>query len=308
MAEPHVAIVILNWNGKEDILRCLSTLPRIRYSNWSATVVDNASTDGSVAAIKEHFPDQRVLVMEKNLGFCGGNNRGIADAMQRGADYVLLLNNDTELHPDLLTELVRVARTDARIGAVGAKNLLLENPRIVWGAYAEIRYHRDLVHVVGSRVPDGPELTCVKDVDSVIGNGMMLSRAAVESIGGFDEAFFGYHEDVDWCARARKAGFRIVYNGHAVIYHRGFGASNPARPRPFPVLYFLGRNSILFARKHASPAQLCKFVTLFFLGVGWWIVAGVFRGDRLKSYLWLVRGFIDGVRGRLPLRELGLQE
>lgn len=307
MAEPHVAIVILNWNGKDDVLRCLSTLPRIRYPNWSATVVDNASFDGSVEAIREQFPSQRVLVMEKNLGFCGGNNRGIADALARGADYVLLLNNDTELHPELLSELVRVAESDQRIAAVGAKNILLEDHRIVWGAYGELRYHRDLVHLVGSRVPDGPELTVVKDVDWVIGNGMMMRRQAIESVGGFDENFFGYHEDVDWCARALKAGFRIVYNGHAVIYHRGFGAANPARPRPFPVLYFLGRNSILFARKHATAIQLCKFVTSFVLGVSWWIVAGIFRGDRLKPYLWLVRGFLDGIVGRLPLRDLGLQ-
>ncbi len=307
MAEPHVAIVILNWNGKEDVLRCLSTLPRIRYSNWSATVVDNASFDGSVEAIRQWFPWQRVLVMEKNLGFCGGNNRGIADALERGADYVLLLNNDTELHPELLTKLVEVAESDPRIGAVGAKNILLEDHRLVWGAYGELRYHRDLVHLVGSRVSDGPQLTVVKDVDWVIGNGMMLRREAIETVGGFDENFFGYHEDVDWCVRARKAGFRIVYNGYAIIYHRGFGAAHPARPRPFPVLYFLGRNSMLFARKHATVPQMCKFVTLFVLGVAWWMFRGVLRGDRLKSYLWLVRGFLDGITGRLPLRDLGLQ-
>ena len=307
MAEPHVAIVILNWNGKEDVLRCLSTLPRIRYSNWSATVVDNASFDGSVEAIRQRFPWQRVLVMEKNLGFCGGNNRGIADALERGADYVLLLNNDTELHPELLTKLVEVAESDPRIGAVGAKNILLEDHRLVWGAYGELRYHRDLVHLVGSRVSDGPQLTVVKDVDWVIGNGMMLRREAIETVGGFDENFFGYHEDVDWCVRARKAGFRIVYNGYAIIYHRGFGAAHPARPRPFPVLYFLGRNSMLFARKHATVPQMCKFVTLFVLGVAWWMFRGVLRGDRLKSYLWLVRGFLDGITGRLPLRDLGLQ-
>ncbi len=302
-----MAIVILNWNGKEDVLRCLATLPRIRYPNWSATVVDNASTDGSVEAIRLHFPEQRVLVMEKNLGFCGGNNRGIRDALERGADYVLLLNNDTELHPDLLDELVRVAESDPRIGAVGSKNILLEDHRIVWGAYGEIRYHRDLVELVGSRQPDGPEFTCVKDVDWVIGNGVMMKRAAIERVGGFDESFFGYHEDVDWCERARKAGFRIVYNGHAIIYHQGFGAANPNREKQFPVLYFLGRNSILFAKKHGTLLQLTKFVTLFFAGVGWWIVLALLRRERIKSYLWLLRGFFDGVRGQLPLRDLGLQ-
>lgn len=304
---PHVAVVILTWNGKEDILHCLSTLPRIRYPNWSATVIDNASTDGTLEAIRAAFPSQRVLAMEKNLGFCGGNNCGIQDALARGAAYVLLLNNDTELHPDLLSELVRVAQSDERIGAVGTKNILMDDHQVVWGAYGELRYDRDLVRLIGSRQPDGPEYCVVKDVDWVIGNGVLMSRAALDHIGGFDESFFGYHEDVDWCERARKAGFRIVYNGRAIIYHRGFGAARPNAKMPFPVLYFLGRNSILFARKHASPGQLCKFVILFFAGVAWWMIRGIWRGDRMKSYLWLLRGFADGVLGRLPLRQLGLQ-
>jgi len=304
---PHVAIVILTWNGKDDILHCLPTLSRIRYRNWSCTVVDNASSDGTVEALEVAHPQQRVLVMEKNLGFCGGNNRGIQDAMARGADHVLLLNNDTELHPDLLDQLVRVALTDPKIGAVGTKNILMDDHAVVWGAYGELRYDRDLVRLVGSRQPDGPDYRGVKDVDWVIGNGVMMSRRAVETVGGFDESFFGYHEDVDWCERARHAGFRIVYNGDAIIYHKGFGAARPNAKMPFPVLYFLGRNSILFARKHASPLQLCKFVTLFFSGVAWWMIGGIFRGDRMKSYLWLLRGFADGVLGRLPLRQLGLQ-
>jgi GT2 family glycosyltransferase len=306
-AAPHVAIVILTWNGKEDILHCLPTLSRIRYPNWSCTVVDNASSDGTVEAIHAAYPDQRLLVMEKNLGFCGGNNRGIEDALARGADFLLLLNNDTELHPDLLDELVSVAQSDPVIGAVGTKNILMDDHRIVWGAYGELRYDRDLVRLIGARQPDGPEYSGVKDVDWVIGNGILMSRMALEKVGGFDESFFGYHEDVDWCERARQVGFRIVYNGRAIIYHKGFGAARPSAKMPFPVLYFLGRNSILFARKHASAFQLCKFVTLFFSGVAWWMICGIFRGDRIKSYLWLVRGFADGVVGRLPLRQLGLQ-
>src|SRR5438477_5017358 len=110
--EPKVALVILNWNGRDDVLNCVSTLPRLRYRNYEATVVDNASSDGSVEALHTRFPQQRILRMEKNLGFCGGNNRGIADAVARGAEYVLLLNNDTEMHPDLIGALVQVAGTD----------------------------------------------------------------------------------------------------------------------------------------------------------------------------------------------------
>ncbi len=304
---PHVAVLILNWNGKADILRCLSTLPRIQYPNWSATVIDNASTDGSVEAIRQQYPEQRILVMEKNLGFCGGNNRGMEDALRRGADYVLLLNNDTELHADLLAELVAVAETDPRIGAVGAKNIQMADHRMVWAAYGELTYGKSLVRVVGWNQPDGPELSCVRDAEWLIGNGLMMRRAAIETVGGFDESFFGYHEDVDWCVRARQAGFRLVYNGRAIIYHRGFGASHPDSALPFPTLYFLGRNGYLFARKHGTPWQCAKFVTLFLADLARLLVRDLIRRDRIKPYLWVLRGFGDGLLGRLPLRQLRLQ-
>ena len=305
--DPHVAVVILTWNGKADVLHCLSTLPRVCYSNWSVTVVDNASTDGTVEAIAAAFPEQRVLVMEKNLGFCGGNNRGIADALRRGADYVLLLNNDTELHPELLAELVRVAREDPRIGAVGSKNIQMEDHSLVWGAYGLLTYSYDLVTLVGSRQPDGPEYTCVRDADWVIGNGIMMSRAAVETVGELDESFFGYHEDVDWCERARRAGFRIVFNGHAVIYHRGFGAAHPESKMPFPVLYFLGRNAWVFVRKHGTAWQQVRYLTVFLGYMTGRTLWAVVTRDRVKPWLWILRGFVDALRGRLPLRRLGLQ-
>ena len=306
-AFPHVAVVILTWNGKRDILHCLSTLPRVDYPNWSATVIDNHSSDDTVEAIAAAYPKQRVLVMEKNLGFCGGNNFGIQDALARGADYVLLLNNDIELHPDILRELVRVAQTDLRIGAVGAKNIQMERHEVLWGAYGDLTYGPYLVDLVGAHQPDGPEDTCVKDVDWVIGNAVMMSRAALESIGGFDENYFGYHEDVDWCERARSAGFRIVFNGHAIIYHRGSGAAQPDAKMPFPAHYFLGRNAYIFARKHGSAWQQARYLTLFLLTTAWNTVRAAVTGDRIKPPLWPLRGFLDGVRGRLPLKQLGLQ-
>lgn len=307
MDAPRVALIILNWNGRDDVLNCVATLPRLTYPNYVATVVDNASADGSVAALRERFPQQRVLVMEKNLGFCGGNNRGIQDALAGGAQYVLLLNNDTEMHPELVTELVCVAVDDARIGAVGAKNLRLENPAEIWGAYGELTYGKELVRVIGKGELDGPAYRVVRDVDWVIGNGLLMSRAAIDAVGGFDEGFFGYHEDVDWCTRARERGFRMVFNGNAVVFHKGFGASDPRRPIPFPVLYFLGRNGIYFARKHGSLWQRGRFCTLFLGEVARLLAGSIVRRERLKPHLWRLRGFADGVIGRLPLRDLKLQ-
>jgi GT2 family glycosyltransferase len=200
-----------------------------------------------------------------------------------------------------------VALSDPRIAAVGAKNLKLEDPGEIWGAYGELTYGKELVRVIGNSEPDGPLYRQVRDVDWVIGNGMLMSRIAIEMVGGFDEGFFGYHEDVDWCVRARHKGFRIVYNGRAIIFHKGFGAANPHRPIPFPVLYFLGRNGIFFARKHGSLWQRSRFTVLFLAETARLLIRGIVGGEQLKPYLWMLRGFADGVMGRLPLRRLRLQ-
>jgi GT2 family glycosyltransferase len=304
---PRVAVVIPTWNGREDILRCLSSLPRLRYPNWTAIVVDNASTDGTRDAISEHFPTQRVLVMERNLGFCGGNNRGIATALEEGADYILLLNSDTEVHPGLLDELVQVAASDERIAGVGAKNLRMEDPSVIWGAYGRVTYGSELVEVAGKGEPDGPAYSTVRDVEWLIGNGMLMSRKALLEIGALDEQFFAYHEDVDWCLRARKHGMRIVYNGRAVILHKGFGTSDASRPVACPVLYFLGRNGLILSRKHGTRLQRIRHATLFLANVARLWVQGRTGREAPESYRWLLRGFYHGATGRLALRELRLQ-
>ena len=301
---PRVGVVLLNWNGRDDLLRCLSTLLTLTYPNWEATVVDNGSTDGSVEALRRSFPEQRLLRLERNIGFAAGNNHGIADALERGADWVLLLNTDTEVQAGMVTELVRAAASDERIGAVGAKNLSLGDPSIVWGAWNELAYDEGLVRVVGQGKPDGPEYAGVHDVEGVVGNGMMMSRPALSRVGGFDETFFAYHEDIDWCVRARAAGFRVVYCGAAVIHHRGFSASDPTRDVPFPVLYFLGRNGVLFARKHGTFAQQLRFARRYLGSVLRQGAMAAARGERIKPYLWMLRGFADGLRGRLPLNQL----
>ncbi len=305
---PHVAIVILTWNGKDFVLECLRSLACIKYPNWSATVIDNASADGTADAVRERFPQQRLLVMEKNLGFCGGNNRGITDALERGADYVLLLNNDVEMHPDMLDELVKAAETDPRIGIVGAKNILMVDHNLLWGAYGDLTFGAELVHLAGRFArSDDPQFLTTKDVDWVIGNGMMFKRAELQDVGGFDEWFFGYHEDVDLCLRARQRGWRVVYVGAASIYHHGGAAAGATAKMPFPTVYFLGRNAFLFARKHGTAAQLGVFVARFISRTTLDAFQAWRKGERVKHHLWLLRGFADAVIGRLPLRQLGLQ-
>jgi len=259
---PRVAIIIPTWNRRDDLLRCLASLRRLVYEDFVAIVVDNGSQDGTVRAVRELHPECVVLESATNLGFAGGNNLGIRWALENGADYVLLINNDTEVTPGLVAELVRVAETDPGIAAVGARNLVLEEPRRLWGAYGVLTYGPFVVRTDGHGLLDGPEWQIVKDVDWAIGNAILLRGTALREIGLLDEAFFAYHEDVDWCVRARRAGLRVVYAGTAAILHKGGGSSDPGQPHSFPQWYFLGRNGVLFVAKHATWAERSRFALL----------------------------------------------
>ena len=305
---PQVAIVILNWNGKADLLNCVSTLPRLRYPNWDATVIDNASKDGSVEAVRAAYPAQRVVVMEQNLGFCGGNNRGMRDALARGADYVLLLNNDTEMHPDLVVRAGACGADDPCIGAVGAKNFAWTTPRRLWGAYGDSRYGRHLVRVVGAQPAGAAAYGGVQDVDWVIGNGIMMSRQAHRGRRRISTSrSSAITRTSTGASLPARAGFASSTTVRAIIYHKGSAASESDREVPFPTVYFLTRNTVLFVWKHGSAWQRVGFCALMLVEIPRLLALGVVRPRRMKIYLSVLRGFIDGLAGRLPLRALKLR-
>jgi hypothetical protein len=318
---PRVAIVIPTWNRKADVLHCVASLERLTYRNRITVVVDNGSRDGTVDALRAHHSDVAVIENGVNLGYAGGNNVGIRWALGEGAEFVCLINNDTEVTPDLISELVRVAREDRRIAAVGGRNLLMEDPARLWGAHGVLTYGPFVVRTEGRASADGDGWRVSKDVDWVIGNGVLLTRAALDQVGLFDEEFFAYHEDVDWCLRARRAGFRIVYAGTAAILHKGGGSSDPRQPQAFPQPYFLGRNGVRLARKHGSRPEQTKFAVLCGLALtARWLRAVALRccpSNRLrargKAYsAWESAyrcGILDALYGRaVPFSDLGLSE
>src|ERR1041385_1636497 len=128
MHQPRVSIVILNWNSDQVTLDCLLSLQKIDYPNFEMVVVDNGSVDGSPAKLLEKVPEIRLIQNPTNLGFAGGCNVGMRDALHRGTDYILLLNNDTIVAPDFLSQLVRIAESDEKIGAASPKVLFFDHP------------------------------------------------------------------------------------------------------------------------------------------------------------------------------------
>lgn len=319
MPAPKVVLLILTWNRRDDVVRCVSSLGRLRYPNYVPVVIDNASRDDTVAALRKRFPALTILVNETNRGYAGGNNVGIRWALASGAEYVLILNSDTEVTPNMVDVMVEVAETDDRIAVVGCRNLLMEDTSRLWGAYGVLSYGPFVVRTAGRRAPDGPQWRTVQDVDWVIGNGFLWRRGALEDIGLLDEQLFGYHEDVDWCLRARNRGYRVVYAGNAAIIHKGASSSDPAQERRFPMSYFLGRNGVLVARKHGTSLQQTRFALA--CGSAWAFRAARAlvisllpgqsrRGAQLRAMeLAYARGIIDALGGRpIPFRALGLAD
>jgi GT2 family glycosyltransferase len=299
-AAPRVAVIILTWNRVNDIVTCLESFDDVHYPNLEIVAVDNASADDTVATVRERFPWATLIVNDDNLGYVGGNNVGIRYALAHAADYVFILNSDTKMTPTCLEELVRVMQEDPRIAIAGAKNLYMQNPEYTWGKYGVLNWGPMLVRTHGRFVRDYPEAS-PKDVDWVIGNGCMMSREALESVGIFDEAFFQVNEDVDWCVRARKLGYRVVYVDTAAIHHQGASSADLSKPIVFSYGYFLGRNAILFARKHANGFQWIRLLINMALGIAMRIsffsAGAVLRAFGGQSHF--VNGIVDGFSGRL---------
>ncbi len=311
---PLVSVIVPTWNRKDDVVVCVAALLKSDYQNLRVVVVDNGSIDGTSEVLQERFGESIVVLRNRqNRGYAGGNNVGIRWAIERGAKYVLLVNNDALAPESFVSSMVAVAESDPAIGAVGCRNLELEDTTRLWGAYGALTYGPFVVRMEGQGRLDGEEWRLRKDVDWVIGNGSLWRCAGIEKVGLLDEDLFAYHDDVDWSLRFQRSGFRTYYAGDIAILHRGGGSSNPREEHFFPLPYFLGRNGILFVRKHANLADKLRY--LFWsnsaMSLRWSravasrVLPFVDERDREGRRHWdwevsYARGVIDGWRGKSP--------
>lgn len=220
MNSPQVCVIILNWNGKEDTLHCLRSLQEVDYPRYQVVVVDNASDDGSPEAIRAAFPAVELIVNESNLGFSAGNNEGIQYALQSGADYVLLLNNDTQVDRMVLTALVRTCEADPAVGLASPKVFYFDRPHVIYYAGARRGWLPLLPRLIGVEEEDRGQYEQLEEVDYIWGQAMLIKREVIESVGLLDPRFFMYYEDADYCLRAKRAGYKVVYVPTALVWHQ----------------------------------------------------------------------------------------
>jgi hypothetical protein len=306
-APPATAVVVLHWGVESDTLACLRSVAATGFPARPLLVVDNGTgvpSDGAIAAVA---PEAEVIRLPENLGYTGGNNVAIRRALARGAEYVVLVNNDATIDAACLDVLVEAARAAGpRAAAVGAKVLQAADPTRVWMAYGRLTYRAALVDRVGYGQPDGAAFEEQRWVDWVSGCAVLLTRAALECVGLFDERFFAYHEDVDWCTAARARGYGVLFAPAARVHHRG-GGSTAAHGGGAAVRYLCARNTILFARKHAGVGERLQLAVRIggSLPLAWWQERrhGAPRGVRD-----LLHGYVDGLLGRdVPYTALGLR-
>ena len=253
-ASPMVATVLLNWNGWKDTLACLASLEGLDYPNYEVVVVDNGSTDGSEDKVREVYPSMPVLQTGQNLGFAGGNNIGIKYALQRGADYVWLLNNDTVVDATALTTLVEEALQSRDMGMVGSKIYYHDYPDIIWFAGGTINMTTGRTeHILSLKRDSARVIERPRDVDYLTACSMLVSRITIEQIGLLDTRFFLYYEETDWAVRARQNGWRVRYQPQSKVWHKVSRSSGLNSPT---MVYHFARSSMIFARKHISPVPI----------------------------------------------------
>lgn len=289
-----VGVVILNWNDAPDTLRCLGAVFASDYENLHVVVVDNGSADGSVAAIRERYPDLAILENGENLGYTGGNNVGIEYALGLGVDYVWLLNDDVVIESRTLSALMTAALSHPGVGFWGPKVYALEEPQRLLSAGGQLRRGWKPAHR-GMGELDRGQYDELAEVDYLSGCALLVSRKVIEAIGELDEDFFAYREDIEWCCRGRRNGFGCFFMPAAKVWHPDTNQRDSESPL---VVYYTTRNSLLFVRRHRlGTAAMVSILLAHLRTLASWSLRPRWRHKRDQRNA-LMRAILDFALGR----------
>jgi GT2 family glycosyltransferase len=300
VSEPHIVVVVLNTNRRDDTLACLRSLDGLDYPNRTVLVLDNASTDGSNEAIRAAFPAVQILPLTDNRGYAGNNNVGITAALAMGADWVLVLNEDTILDAACFTELMRAA-ADPAVGILGPMVYHHDEPSVIQSAGGRIDRHFRAWHAAQNEEDRG-QFPAPRAVDWISGCAILVRRQVIEAVGPLDDRFFYYWEETEWCVRAARAGWRVVHVPAAKLWHKG--VTRHYRPGP-NVAYYNTRNHLLLMSKHGASAatwlrtwaRLARTLVSYTVKLRW--------QDRRASrdaIWWGATDFLRGRWGQMPRR------
>jgi hypothetical protein len=252
MKLPKISIVFPNLNGKDDCLVLLRSLKSVDYpqNKIEVVMVDNGSTDRSVHFVKKKFPAVKIIELRKNIGAGAARNKGISQAT---SNYILCTDNDVKFDKSSFYSLVKILKSDPKIGVVGGKILDKKTGKLVSGGYT---FNRWLALEIGTRNPQKE-----KGCDWVAAAFMLFKKNLVKKVGKFDPSFFFYAEEADFCFRIKEKGLKIIYTPKAIIYHGKEKKSSPLSSQKNNYFeYYKSKFKLIL--KHLSPLQ--KTTALFF--------------------------------------------
>ncbi len=294
-----VSVIIVNWNGKEDTLVCLDSLGKFKIQNskFKVFVIDNGSEDDSVIAIRKKHPEVKIIEAGENLGFAGGNNIGIRKAIEGGADFVWLLNNDTVVDRNALVYLVDAFKNPVA-GVAGSKIYFSpgrefhrerykksELGKVLWYAGGIIDWKNMYASHRGVDEVDHGQFDKAEETPFITGCSMMVKKEVFERIGFLDEKFFAYLEDLDFCLRARRAGYKLLYVPQSIIWHKNAGSSAVGSEIH---QYYMTRNRSLVGLRYAP---IRTKIALLREGLGF-----IINGPRIRRKA--VLGFLRSLLAR----------
>lgn len=297
---PLVAILVLNWNNPIDTLACLASVQALDYPNATTLVVDNGSTDDSVARIRSAFPTVTVLETGENLGYAGGNNVGLRAAMAADPKYVLVLNNDVTIAADALTLLVEAMEADACVGIAGPAVFYASPSDKVFAIGSRISWRRASIEHLAEGTPQKRPL----HPDFLVGCALCVRREVLDGVGLLDPAYYLNWEDVEWCVRIDRQGWAVRVVPEAKVWHGVSASIGKASPQN---TYYMTRNALLFFSRNAPGVwrvvSLLQILLRTLRTVAAWTIKPKYQSElfqrRRDANLLAVRDFLLGRFGRI---------
>jgi GT2 family glycosyltransferase len=246
--QPTVYCIVLNLNGRDLLAETLESMGKMNYPSAKIVVVDNGSNDRSQSMVRERFPGIDLIENGSNLGFGGGNNVGMQFALDRGAEWIILLNNDIAVDPAMLDELMTIALSDSSIGALSPKIYYFGEPDKLWYAGGSVNFWTGVISHRGLRETDHGDYDRIEDTEYITGCALLVRGSVLKKVGLFDPVYRPiYTEDADLSLRIRRAGYRLVYVPPAKLWHK-VSAFSGGGLTPFKTRLKVEHNLIFFKR------------------------------------------------------------
>jgi len=294
--QPKVSVIILHLKDIPCLVDCIASLNKITYHNYDIITVHNGPKDknliDALTPISQHI--LKIIDTGENIGFTKANNIGIREAIQNDADYILLLNDDTEVSKDFLNILVDAGEKNPDVGMLGPQIYFYNEPQKIWFSGAKFDEKTGSISFPNTGETDTKELPTPKEAAFITGCAVLVKKKTIEKIGLLDERFFIYWEDVDWGLRVKKAGMKNLVIPQSKIWHKITvslgGQESPIR------MYLKTRSRLLFAKLH-TPWTLRTLYIKFLRDIAWLFFKSKDR-DRFKKACAFIAAIVDYLLGR----------